>query len=528
MDDLKPLIRFYISAFWRRRWSIALVAWLICLIGWFTVALLPNRYEATAKLYVDTDSIIDPLMKGLAITPDIDRQIEVMRQTLLSRPNVEQIIRRADLDLKLADPPSRLEREVLVNSLVENIRVRAEGRNLYQISFQSRFPEEAYRIVDSVLQIFVEQNVGVTQRDVDTARGFIDRQIAEYEVKLREAELAVAEFKRENAMELRGVEQAQLRLETAEAQLRSLRSDRDSAIWNRDQLQAQLSVIPQTLAGAQLPGGPAPAEQRLSELQANRDRLLLVYTERHPDVRALDALIASAQEQGEGSVSAGFSTRTVNPVYVQVDQQLRSTETGIRDLERQIGLIEEEIGRLTVMVTQTPQVEADLTRLTRDYEVLFNNYQELIQRRESAQFAKRLDSETDRIEFRVVEPPFVPVTPSGPPHGLMMAGVLLVGIGVGGGLAFLRIQLDESFTTVAQLQERFNLPVLGAIELVRSSLYRRVRLIEAATLGSVVIALFITFTGLFYLYHFQDEKPNLQEFANALRSELSQRFKIEI
>ena len=244
MQDLKSLLRFYLSTFWQRRWSIVLVAWAVCVVGWLAVAMLPNQYRAVAKLYVDTDSVLGPLMHGLTVSSDIDKQIDIMRRTLLSRPNLLEIINRSDLDLTLEDSTSPVEMEQLIDSLVKAIRVRAEGRNLYVVSFDHQEPQQAYRVVDSVLDVFIEQNLGVTQQDVDNARGFIDRQIAEYEAKLREAELAVAEFKLANADELGGIERAQRSLESAEARLRSLRTERDSAVWNRDQLRAQLASIP--------------------------------------------------------------------------------------------------------------------------------------------------------------------------------------------------------------------------------------------------------------------------------------------
>jgi len=531
VDELRPLINFYVSAIWKRRWSVVIVAWLACLAGWFAVAMIPNQYTATAKLYVDTDSVIDPLMRGLAVTPDIDRQIEVMRQTLLSRPNVEQIIRRVDLDLTLEDGASPRQMEALVERLVDQITVRAEARNLYQVSFTSSDPKQAYFVVDAVLEIFVEQNVGVTQRDVDSARGFIDRQIAEYESKLRDAELAVAKFKRENAAELGGVERSQRQLEAAEVRLRSLNSDRDSAVWNRDQLKAQLATIPRTLPASQVAGGPTLQEARLANLIQTRARLLLIYTERHPDILSLDTQITQAEadlEAANGIGSGNGGGRVPNPIFSQIEQQYLSTEARIRDLERQIDLVREQIEEFSLGVAQTPQVEADLTRLTRDYEVLFTNYQELIQRRESAQFAQRLDSETDRIEFRVVEPPFVPSAPSGPPHGLMMAAVLFGGIGAGLALAFVRVMLDETVQTVNQLKERFDLPVLGAVSQVRSTFSRQVRRLEIASLCGLASALLVSFAGVFYLYQLQPEKPDLATLAGEMRVSLSERLGVEI
>lgn len=522
MDSLKPLIELYLQGLWERRWSILGVVWLVCLGGWLAVAMLPNRYTSDAQVYVDTESILGPLMRDIAVSPDIDRQVEMMRRTLLSRPNVEQLVQMTNMDIDLGiEEPRQL--EGLIEALIQQVRVTAVARNLYQVSYTSTEPERAYRVVDSVLQIFVEQNLGISQRDVDTARGFIDGQITDYERKLREAELGVAAFRQTHAEELGGVERLQRQLESAEANARLLASELDSMIWRRDQLRLRLASTPPFLSAAAAATGPTPAEQRLSALQERLDQLLLTYTEQHPDIRSLRNLIAQAEtvvEAQSGGPDGATGPRVRNVLHDQIAAELEDTELMIVDLRRRIGLVDEEIGRLAARVGIVPEVEADLTRLTRDYAVVLEQYQALIQRRESALMAQRLDAETNRIEFRIVEPPIVPISPSGPPHGILMGAVLLVGLGAGGALAFLRVQFDSSLRTTSQLKEAFGLPVLGAISVVRSSIARRLRMLEIASFGSAVAALLVVFAGLFYLFQLAPEKPDLPVLAESLKTEL--------
>ena len=90
-----------------------------------------------------------------------------MRQTLLTRPNVEQLIKMTDLDLRVDGP---IEREQLIEALPRQIGVTAVGKNLFKVSYDSTDARQSYRVVDSVLQIFVEQNVGSTQRDDELRR----------------------------------------------------------------------------------------------------------------------------------------------------------------------------------------------------------------------------------------------------------------------------------------------------------------------------------------------------------------------
>jgi polysaccharide chain length determinant protein (PEP-CTERM system associated) len=518
LPELRALIESYLAGFWARRWSIVAVAWLACLAGWGFVVSLPDRYESTSRIYVDTETILGPLLKGLAVTPDIEAQVGIIRRTLLSRPNLEQLIRLADLDLTVTTPAQR---ERLIEALGNDIKVQLEGsNNLFRVSYQSTDPQRAYRVVDAILQIFVEQNLGRTQQNVAEAQNFINRQIADYEKKLRDAELEVAAFKRAHAEELAGARLNQERADQAQANLQQLRGELESLIWRRDQLRQQLATTPAALTEAELdPVRPSPTQERLAALRAQLDEQLLIYTERHPSVTALRQRIAQLEQQAaaEGGPGGPRGREVPNPVYKQIEATLDGMALSIEDTRRRITLAEEAVQRATATAAQTPQVEADLRRLTRDYEVLSEQYAQLVQRRESAQLASRLDSDTRTVEFRIIDPPLVPIQPIGPPRGLFMLATLVVGIGAGFGVAVLRIFLKDAVVSAHQLQETFGLPVLGTVSVVRSALHSRVKIAEGMALSGTVLTLFVTAGLAFYVYQFSPTTPDLDSLAAGLR-----------
>ena len=471
MVDYRALLLPHIAALKRYRWQALAVAWLVCLFGWLFLASMPDRYMARARIYIDTETILGPLMKGLAVAPDFDRQVEMMRRTLLSVPNLEELIRMTDLDHTIH---SDVERLALIEGLSRDIKIKTEGASLFQISYAHQNPRLTQRVVDSILQIFVEQNLGHSQQDVEEARDFIDKQIEDYEAKLREAEIEVALFRKEHADELGGVDRNQRALEQREAELRRLNAEIESAIWRRDQLKTQIDATPKTAAAAYqtAPGGLSVAQFRIQNLAQELQTKLMVYTDRHPEVIALRGLIENAERQlviEQATPSTG-SARVANPEFGALVDQLQLAEASIQDLRRRLVLAENEIGVLSTTVASAPEVEADLTRLTRDYNVLLTQYEQLIQRRESAQIARDLDSGISRIEYRIIDPPVVPLQPIGPPRGLFLATILMVGFGSGVAFAVGRQLLSGSFLTVDQLKAAFDLPILGGVsEAVRPS-----------------------------------------------------------
>ena len=184
--EIRVLVLYYISNVIARRWLVLATAWTVCMLGWAGVASLSNSYTSEAKIYVDTQSLLGPLMKDLAIQPDVDSQLDIMRRTLFNRANVEKIIRKTDLDLSIDDTPEAM--EGLIKRMSTAVEMEVDRANLFTFSYSAKDPELAQRVVDTTLQIFVEMNLGNTQEDMEDAQRFIDQQIGEYELKLRRAE----------------------------------------------------------------------------------------------------------------------------------------------------------------------------------------------------------------------------------------------------------------------------------------------------------------------------------------------------
>src|SRR5262245_55502507 len=196
MQELLDLLQSYLKATWRYRWFAVIVAWVISMVGWAVVYRMPDRYEASARVHVDTQSILSPLLAGLAVQPNVDQMVSMMARTPLSRPNLERVIRMADMDIKLKTPE---EREARITQLSKQLKIGTAGsENLYYIAYSDTNPAEAKRVVQSLLTIFVEGSLGDKRKDSESARRFLDEQLKAYSEKLLAADNAVTEFKRKN------------------------------------------------------------------------------------------------------------------------------------------------------------------------------------------------------------------------------------------------------------------------------------------------------------------------------------------
>ena len=507
--ELKVLVLSYISNVIARRWTVLIIAWIVCPLGWLGVASLSNSYTSEAKIYVDTQSLLRPLMKDLAVQPDIDAQLDIMRRTLFSRANVEDIIRKTDMDLEVGDDPIAMDR--LIERMSTAIEMQVDRSNLFTFSYTAKTPELAQKVVDTTLQIFVEMNLGNTQQNMEEAQRFIDQQIDEYELKLRRAEIKVAEYKRRHAVQLGNSDRNVRSLEAAEARQKSLHGEVEAAMWQRNQLAVRIATVPKFLATNEAPQRDpvrAALEQQMLQRRSELGRLLTLYTDLHPDVVSARNRIAQAEAALAALPPETVSqNELINPVWQQLNDELDSAELVIASLKTRAEQTAERIDELSQRVAETPAAEAELVHLTRDYEIMVKQYERLIERRESARLGQRLGVEADSVEFRVVEPPLAPVSASGPPRLILLAVVLVFGCAAGVGVAVLRVLLTDAFMGSRQVAKAIGLPVIGVLPVTRSLLGARRKFADAVAASCVVVMLFGAFVTIGYFYATNPNPP---------------------
>src|SRR5258708_9653714 len=158
MDELLETGLRHLRGMGHRRWIGLAVAWIAAIVGMAVVFRIPEKYEASARVYVDTQSLLRPVMAGLAIQPNLDQQVALMSRTLISRPNVEKLVRMADLDLRVK---SNAEREEVIDNLMKSLQLGGNvSTNIYLITYRDANADQAKNVVQSLLTIFMESSLG--------------------------------------------------------------------------------------------------------------------------------------------------------------------------------------------------------------------------------------------------------------------------------------------------------------------------------------------------------------------------------
>jgi polysaccharide chain length determinant protein (PEP-CTERM system associated) len=518
MQDVILQVKSALRGIWAHRWLALLVAALVGAAGIVYVSRLPDRYEASARVYVDTQTILKPLLSGLAVQPNIDQQVNMMARTLVTRPNLERVMRMSDLDLQANDPKQR---EAIIEGLMRNIRFSAirGANNMFSISYDSEQPEYARTIVQNLLNIFVETSLGAKRRDTEQAQKFIDDQIKVYEQRLVDAENALKEFRIRNMRLMPGLEKNYLsQVLEMEGQLRETRLELQQLENSRDEMRRQLTGDAPLVAGPpEIPltqgGGnavdTAELDARIAAQKARLDEMRLRYTDAHPDIIGTLRVIKSLEEQREARIkeasaaaAAGNSSggTMVNPVFRELRIALADAEARVAAQRAKVADYEARLREARELAELVPKIEAEYTQLNRDYSINRENYNKLLARRESAQMSGEMEASAGIGEFRVVEPPRVSPRPVAPNRPQLLAGVLLLSLAVGIAAAFARDQLRPTFRDVRSLTQFTGLPLLGGVSYIANASERakaRGAAIAFSASGLAYIGLFVVAIGYF-------------------------------
>jgi len=516
MNSLKSQAMPIIQMLWRQKWLAVGVAWLVCTAGWIGVAFIPTKYESSARVYLNADPLLTPLLHGLAADTDPTRHLDFLQRTLLSRPNLEQLVRLTDLDVGAATPAQK---EDLYKNLAAEVDIRAITPNLMTIAYRSKDPQTAKNVVQSLLTIFAEKTAGSSRSEMDSAQRFLDDEIAAYRDQLRGAETRRAQMARQypdivsdrppDAPDAAG--DSRSRLDQARAAVAGAKSELDDATTKRDSLRQEIASVPQMLNVDRAPqvivtGGRmlSPDQTRLEQMRSNLDALRLKFTDQHPDVIAAREEIRQLEGEmgrsgsGSGAVGGPGKTQVPNAIYDQLKVKLVDAEGQVATAQRRLADAQAEEERIAQIARSAPAVITEAEDLDRDYGVLKKNYQELVSRREATLIADAADTKTEKIQFRIVDPPQAPLVPAEPNRPLLVSLVLLAGLGAGIATPIVMAQLDRSFATIPQLRD-LGIPVLGSVTRLSLGAARRRATIQLAAVGAtaaVLIAVYGTLLAL--------------------------------
>jgi len=514
---------------WRFRWLALATALGVALAGWSVVFALPDLYEAEAKVFVDTRTALKPVLQGLAAEQDVNGQLNYVRQSLLSATQLDEIARQDGVvPAKLTNP---VQEESLLDQFGGRIGItvrsaagdheeedRATAGTIYRITYEDGDRARSLRVVHTLLDKLVNETLGGKRAGSESAQRFLETQVEDYEKRLSAAEERLAEFKKRN-IGLMPTEQggyfSELQAEMAaiandETKLQKARTRRDVIVG---QLHGDVAIAataaPEPAPGAAGAVSGTDINSRIAQAQERLDELRVRYTDKHPDViAALQTLndlkqrrAAELESLKKGDAGAAAMTgASANPVYQSLEQQLDQTDIEIADLTTDLAQHRQKAVQLRGLLDTAPQVEAEYTQLTRDYDVNTAEYKALLENYEKARLGERADN-AGSVRFDIVQPPTADFAPVWPRRVLLLAGAFAAALAAGCGVAYAAHLLRPVFSSVRALAQETDARVLGAVGIAFPERMRSAARRDTVGVSLVFACLCLAFAAAVTLSH---------------------------
>jgi polysaccharide chain length determinant protein (PEP-CTERM system associated) len=457
----------------RRQGTLAVVAGAVFLVSIVTAALLPNRYEAWTTLLVEPQTISKGLIESTLEESELESRLHLMTMQILSRGRLSRVI--TDLGL-YPEESKQVTREEVISLMRSDIRVepvlpelevtdrRREPDfeiNTFRLYFRSESANTAAEVANRLANDFIDEHLKERVQISGDTSEFIEAELERLSTRIAEVESRIAEVKDASPGRLPDdVDSNHRLLERSVDLIRNVQ--RDLAIAESDEAFYKQQV---------LAGGGMLTDYSNQMTPARKLELLELalaeyrgrgFTEKHPDIVATEQEIAEVKAKIESGVVEG-EEESLSPTQQNARAEQQRASLRAASARQEIERLNGQIAQIQENLTATPRVAEQLAALEREYQHLFASYQEYSDKRLEAGVAANMERRQKGEQFRILESAFPPPEPFSPNRIAIIAVGLLLGIGLGAGVAVLLEALDSSFHGVHQLQAALRLPVLVSI-----------------------------------------------------------------
>lgn len=524
-ESLDVMISKLLHVAVKRRWWLLVPTVVVALGACAASMVLPNRYESVATILVAHQQVPERYVTPNSTT-DIREQLLLMTDEILSRTELLRIIDEFGLYPKNR---KRLAPEDLVELIRSDITIQPTSKgtdpkdlNSFTISFTSTDPHMAQEVTSRLTTLFTQEYLKSREEQSTGTTNFLDEQLQAAAADLKQQESRLRDFKMHYLGELPEQQQGNLAiLGGLHAQLQNTMTSINRARQQQVYLESLLSQYQDlAAAGVAAPGAVvvSPAETikaELARLRNERADLLARYTEQYPDVVKIDEQIKEAEamlaastkglEPAKGETSKESAKSANSPerdtATAQLKSQLEVNRLEIQDAVTEQKQIESRIAEYQSRLNMTPVREEQLADILRDYDLSKKNYDDLLGKKTQSELATSLEIHQQGAQFRLIDPPSLPMKPSGADHMKISLGGLAAGLALGVALAFLLETKDHSLLDEEELRRIFPFPLMVGVPMLLSKVEQRSRSRVAALewLVGTALCLLVCATE-FYIY----------------------------
>lgn len=439
-------IHKYLNALYRFRYLATIITLLVMTgIGIYSFSL-PKKYQADTTVFIEK-SVIDRLVRGIAVTPNISNKIRVLRYSLSSRDLIVKALEEIDAPIFAK---TNAEQQDFISSLKERTIISVRGNDLFTVSLIGDDPNFIQKYINTLVGIYVKENISGNREEAYGVNRFLSEQIEAFKLKVDNAEDSINSFRKEKSLyydvdeksifaeiknSLERQETIALTLETLEAK--------------KLQLQDQLDTLSPTVVSLFSVSGGGQSDSQLGGMQAQLRDLRLRYTDNYPGIVRLrfeiEALRKRPSTQSRPVVApAGSKMTSMNPLYLDAQQRLLELQGEVSSLNAEKLNLQRMIIKREKELHEAPEGRKELNALIQERNSNHKIYKDLLARMAQSEVSKQMEIGNKSSTFRVVDSAVVPENPVSPNMLNMFLVAIAGGLGCAAGVVFLLVNIDST------------------------------------------------------------------------------------
>lgn len=454
MEQLASEIFRYLKIVGKRRYlfiGVSLAMMTLFIGGSY---LITPKYKADSTVFIESN-VINSLVKGLAVTPEMTDRIRVLKYALLSRDTISKVVRALR-----PDPISKTRLQELVADLQQRTEIRVNGNDLFTVSVTDRDPHFAQNYINTLISTYVSDSLTGKRNETAGANKFLNQQLEQFKQKLDQAEDNIIAFRKSQGVFLAADEKTLLdNVADYRKQIEEIDLKVTELNARKKELQSQFKTLKPTVAVVS-----KNSETSIPQLEARLSQLLVSYTENYPEVVKVRNDLSELKKNlaKDGQSDSVHELETINPVYQKTQQGIFDTEAEISALQGKKTTLLRLMKQREDELKQVPESQKKLAALIQERDSYRKINDDLMMRLSQSEVSKQMEIGDKAKTFRVVDAALLPIAPVSPNMSRMILLSILAGLGCGVVAALLRENLDHSVKDVLELRD-LGLEVLAVV-----------------------------------------------------------------
>ena len=489
MKDALKQIYQYLYAAYRYKYMFVFVSLVVMTaIGVYSFTL-PKKYQADTTVFIESN-VIDELVRGIAITPNIEDRVRVLQFAILSRDMIMKTLVKLDSEILTKDSSSQ---QKYISELIDRTKINVTRRmDRFTLSIVDKDPLFAQKFINTLVGLYVDENISSKRKETYGANRFLSEQIGIFKGKLEASEDKIIDFRKKNGIYFSVNEEATLaNIRDLESQIEEIGLNQDTLLAKKRQIQNQLDSLPKTIDMV----SEGAEGNRLAEMESRLNTLLLKYTDNYPEVIRLKSEIDAlkkrlAKPDNEESKPERTRLTSLNPLHQDLQGQVFELDAELSSLGARKLNLQKTIAKRENDLREVPAARKELGILVQERDSIRKVYDELLGRMSQSEVSTQMEIGNKASTFRIIDPAILPEIPVSPNLLRMLLVAIAGGFGCGFGLIFILENMDSRIMSADTL-ENLGLDVLAVVPNIADPVQLKKRLRKDLLL--------LTFYGLYFI-----------------------------